>query len=114
MNSEYMIKCMTRSVWWLAIGLCIPLAAYAQEEEKSTETPPTGQIVDKIIAKVDNYIILESDLQKTYLEALARAQQGFETPTRCDVFESMLVNKMMRSEERRVGKECRYRWERYM
>src|SRR5690554_1033736 len=95
MNSEYMIKCMTRSGWWLAIALCMPLAVYAQEEEKGTETPPTGQIVDKIIAKVDNYIILESDLQKTYLEALARAQQGFETPTRCDIFESMLVNKMM-------------------
>src|SRR5690554_2979258 len=56
---------------------------------------PICQIVDKIIAKVDNYIILESDLQKTYLEAMARVQQGFETPTRCDIFESMLVNKMM-------------------
>src|SRR5690554_6536947 len=95
MNSEYMIKCMTRSVWWLAIALSVPLAVHAQEEEQSTETPPSGQIVDKIIAKVDNYIILESDLQKTYLEAMARVQQGFETPTRCDIFESMLVNKMM-------------------
>lgn len=95
MNLEYMIKCMTRSVWWLAIALCAPLAVHAQEEEKSTETPTSGQIVDKIIAKVDNYIILESDLQKTYLEAMARVQQGFETPTRCDIFESMLVNKMM-------------------
>src|SRR5690606_9636601 len=53
------------------------------------------QVVDKIIAKVDNYIILESDLQKAYLEAVSRAQEGFETPSRCDVFESLLVNKMM-------------------
>ena len=58
-------------------------------------TPKTGQVVDKIIAKVDNYIILESDLQKSYLEAISQSQQGFETPSRCDVFESLLINKMM-------------------
>src|SRR5690606_19087692 len=39
--------------------------------------------------------ILESDLQKAYLEALGRAQEGFAAPSRCDVFESLLVNKMM-------------------
>ncbi|SIS52847.1 peptidylprolyl isomerase [Belliella pelovolcani] len=67
---------------------------FAQEEEKKT-TPATGQVLDRIVAKVNNYILLESDVQKTYLEAIASSQQGFEAPTRCDIFESMLINKLM-------------------
>jgi peptidyl-prolyl cis-trans isomerase SurA len=57
--------------------------------------PPTGQVLDKIVAKVDNYIILESDVQKTYMEAIAQAQQGIEPPTRCEIFESLMINKLM-------------------
>jgi peptidyl-prolyl cis-trans isomerase SurA len=64
--------------------------AFAQEAKL-----PTGQVLDKIVAKVDNYIILESDVQKTYLEAIGQAQQGVEPPTRCDVFESLMINKLM-------------------
>ncbi len=55
----------------------------------------TGQVVDKIVAKVDNNILLESEVQKSYLEALSQAQQGIEAPTRCSVFESLLINKLM-------------------
>ncbi len=55
----------------------------------------TGQVVDKIVAKVDNYILLESEVQKSYLEAISQAQQGIEAPTRCSVFESLLINKLM-------------------
>ena len=76
------------------VAFCASLSAYAQSNA-TAEEKPTGQVVDKIIAKVDNNIILESDLQKAYLEAVSRAQEGFETPSRCDVFESLLVNKMM-------------------
>ncbi|MEX2513887.1 MAG: peptidylprolyl isomerase [Cyclobacteriaceae bacterium] len=65
-------------------------------EEVSEEQPkPSGQILDKIIAKVDNYIILESDLQKAFLEAVSQVQEGIPTPTRCEIFESLLINKMM-------------------
>jgi len=76
------------------VALCASLSAQAQSSA-ATQERPTGQVVDKIIAKVDNNIILESDLQKAYLEALGRAQEGFTTPSRCEVFESLLVNKMM-------------------
>ncbi len=76
------------------VALCASLSAQAQNSAETQERP-TGQVVDKIIAKVDNNIILESDLQKAYLEALSRAQEGFATPSRCEVFESLLVNKMM-------------------
>jgi peptidyl-prolyl cis-trans isomerase SurA len=55
----------------------------------------TGQVVDKIVAKVDNNILLESEVQKSYLEAVSQAQQGIEAPTRCSIFESLLINKLM-------------------
>jgi len=61
----------------------------------TSPTPATGQVIDKIIAKVDNYILLESDLQKAYLETLGNEQEGFPTPSRCDVFESLIINKLM-------------------
>ena len=64
--------------------------AYGQQAQQ-----PTGQVLDKIVAKVDNYIILESDVQKTYLEAISQAQQGVEPPSRCEVFESLMINKLM-------------------
>ncbi|MEX2593513.1 MAG: peptidylprolyl isomerase [Anditalea sp.] len=82
-----------RKVLILSATLFISISAYAQEDKK--EEKPTGQVIDKIIAKVDNNIILESDLQKAYLEAIAQSQEGFEAPSRCEVFESLLVNKMM-------------------
>lgn len=93
MNLKYMINSIRKTLV-LSAALVISVSGYSQEEGKKEERP-TGQVVDRIIAKVDNNIILESDLQKAYLEAVARSQQGFEAPTKCDVFESMLVNKMM-------------------
>lgn len=71
------------------LGFLILANAYGQE------TPPTGQVVDKIIAKVDNNIVLESEVQKAYVEAIAQSQQGMEAPNRCAVFESLLINKLM-------------------
>jgi len=59
------------------------------------ETAATGQVLDKIVAKVDNNILLESEVQQTYVEAVAQSQQGIDPPTRCQVFESLMVNKLM-------------------
>lgn len=71
----------------VAFGLISP--SFAQE------TAATGQVVDKIVAKVDNNILLESEVQQTYIEAVAQSQQGIDPPTRCQVFESLMVNKLM-------------------
>lgn len=68
----------------------------AEEEQKpANATPTSGQVLDKIVAKVNNYILLESDVQQAYLEAIAQSQQDFDPPSRCDVFESLLINKLM-------------------
>lgn len=69
--------------------------AMALSQTFAQETPPSGQVLDKIVAKVDNNIILESEVQQMYMEALAQAQQGMESPTRCDVFENLMINKLM-------------------
>ena len=76
------------------LGLTIGIA-YSQTNTDENAAVPTGQVLDKIVAKVNNYIVLESDVQKSYLDALSQSQEGFETPTRCDVFESLLINKLM-------------------
>jgi peptidyl-prolyl cis-trans isomerase SurA len=70
------------------------LAFWILGQAQAQETA-TGQVVDKIVAKVDNNILLESEVQKSYLEAVSQAQQGIEAPTRCSVFESLLINKLM-------------------
>ncbi len=59
------------------------------------ETAATGQVIDKIIGKVDNNILLESEVQQSYIEAVAQSQQGIDPPTRCQVFESLMINKLM-------------------
>ncbi|MEQ9423622.1 MAG: peptidylprolyl isomerase [Cyclobacteriaceae bacterium] len=50
-----------------------------------------AQVVDKIIAKVDNYIVLKSDLEKTYLDIISQGQPA----DRCNVIESLLISKML-------------------
>jgi peptidyl-prolyl cis-trans isomerase SurA len=53
-----------------------------------------GVIIDQIIAKVDNYIIMKSDLEKAYLEYLSRGE--FNTgQARCQILENLVVNKML-------------------
>ncbi|MDA0196207.1 MAG: peptidylprolyl isomerase [Bacteroidetes bacterium] len=51
----------------------------------------SAQVVDKIIAKVDNYILLKSDLEKAYLEIISGGQQ----PDQCRLIESLLISKML-------------------
>ena len=54
-----------------------------------------GQVVvDKIIAKVDNYIILKSDLEKAYIEFLSRGEYN-QGNLKCKILENLIVNKMM-------------------
>jgi peptidyl-prolyl cis-trans isomerase SurA len=69
--------------------------AIAQTEVKPETPAASGQVIDKIVAKVNNYIVLESEVQKAYLEAIAQSQQEIQPPTRCEVFESLMINKLM-------------------
>jgi peptidyl-prolyl cis-trans isomerase SurA len=50
--------------------------------------------IDKIIAKVDDFIILKSDLEKAYLDFLSRGEFGGSN-IKCQILESLVINKML-------------------
>lgn len=51
-----------------------------------------GISIDKIIARVDNYYILRSELEEIYQSYLAEGQR---TPEKCQLLESLIINKML-------------------
>lgn len=51
------------------------------------------QVIDKIIAKVDNHIILKSDLDIAYKDYLSRGNYGQNG--KCQVLEGLVINKLM-------------------
>lgn len=66
--------------------LCLtPLLSVAQY---SGET-----MIDKIVAKVDNYIVLQSDLEAAYREA--QANPNMRDITKCQVLEQLVVEKLL-------------------
>lgn len=81
MNSKFLNK---GALTILIIGAFIsPLVVFGQQKI----------VADEIIAKVDSYIILKSDLEKSYLELLSR--NDITGATRCDALETMVINKML-------------------
>lgn len=53
-----------------------------------------GVVVDKIIAKVDDYIVLKSDLERAYLDYLSKGQPR-TAQAKCQILENLVVNKML-------------------
>ncbi|WP_375579230.1 peptidylprolyl isomerase [Marivirga tractuosa] len=66
--------------------IMMPFLSFSQSE---------GEVVDKIIAKIDNYIILESDLALAYKDYLSRGGNRNSPNARCEVLENLIVNKLM-------------------
>ena len=80
-----MSKC---SKWWLSFSLVILVstASFAQE----------GEVVDKIIAKVDDNIILKSELETAYIQFLSSPDaRGFDGDARCLILRNFIENKVM-------------------
>ena len=57
------------------------------------------QVIDKIIAKVDNQIVLKSEVEISYLQFMrspeAQMMQTTSDDVKCRVLESLIINKMM-------------------
>lgn len=68
------------------LALSSPLLA---QDEK-----PKGFTVDKIIAKVDNYIVLRSELEGAYQNYLAEGNPANED-ARCNLLGRLVINKLM-------------------
>lgn len=70
--------------WLLIIGVLMTGNLYAQEANRT--------VIDKIVAKVDNYIILKSEVERSYLQLQS---SGDYNTTKCQVFEGLVLNKLM-------------------
>jgi peptidyl-prolyl cis-trans isomerase SurA len=73
----------------------LSMTAWAQDDEKSEpKAEPKGTIVDKIIVKIDNYIVLKSDLENAYQAWLTQGNSPSDR-AKCDMLNSLVVNKLM-------------------
>lgn len=66
--------------------LSLPLMSYGQSEERP--------VIDKIVAKVDNYIILLSDIEFAYLDLASRGALVGDDP-KCRILESVITQKLL-------------------
>ena len=71
----------------LLIGICCIWAQGVAAQQ--------NLVADKIIAKVDNNIILKSDLESAYLQYVANAQGNVGSQLKCQILESLVINKLM-------------------
>ncbi len=53
-----------------------------------------GAVIDQIIAKIDDKIILRSELEDAYLQFLSSGQIS-NSNSKCNIFESLIVNKLL-------------------
>jgi peptidyl-prolyl cis-trans isomerase SurA len=87
---------MQRLSWCLValLLLSLPLASRAQ---LGINRPRSGQqVLDGIIVKVDNQIILKSDVEGIVAQEQARAQgKALPPDLRCRVLQSLVLNKLM-------------------
>jgi peptidyl-prolyl cis-trans isomerase SurA len=72
----------------LVAVLALTSSLLAQDEK------PKGFTVDKIIAKVDNYIVLRSELEGAYQNYLAEGNPANES-ARCNLLGRLVINKLM-------------------
>ncbi len=73
-----------------AFFLCLIIVFF--NNDSFAQKTDQGTIVDKIVAKVDNYIVLKSELERAYYELLSRGESNI---TRCNVLERLVINKLM-------------------
>lgn len=71
----------------------ISLFALFTLTEGLAQQPDGSVTIDKIIAKVDDYIILKSDLEKAYLDYLSRGRFR-SANAKCDLLQQLIQEKM--------------------
>jgi peptidyl-prolyl cis-trans isomerase SurA len=91
MNLKYIINVL--SVVIIITGLA---SGSVIAQDTDTDTPPAsaGIVVDEIIAKVDNYIVLKSELEKTHLNALSQGAPA-TADLKCRILAQLISGKLM-------------------
>jgi peptidyl-prolyl cis-trans isomerase SurA len=70
--------------WFLPILFMLSGGIYAQDKNYT--------VIDKIVAKVDNYIVLKSEVERSYLQLQSSGDYG---TSKCQVLEGLVLNKLM-------------------
>jgi peptidyl-prolyl cis-trans isomerase SurA len=79
----YSVSCIWFAAFW--IGLCMP--GMAQMTSRN--------VIDKVVGKVDNYILLKSEVENGILQAKSGNPGIPESELRCKVYEQLIINKLM-------------------
>lgn len=74
----------------VAVFVMVNLTAFAQGGEESE-----GFVVDKIVAKVDNYIVLKSEVDKAYLDYVTNQGGRGGDEIKCQFLAILIRNKLM-------------------
>lgn len=82
-SNRRILKYLTGSLLLFVCGLAV-----AQDAEVK------GFVVDKIVAKVDNYILLQSEFEGAYQNYLANGGRSSEQ-ARCGIFSQLVINKLL-------------------
>ncbi|GHM99979.1 peptidylprolyl isomerase [Cytophagales bacterium WSM2-2] len=79
------LKYLTNS----AVALLFTIATFAQEKKEEN-----GFVLDKIIGKVDNFIVLKSELESAYQNYLTEGNPASEE-AKCGIFNRLIMSKLM-------------------
>lgn len=82
----------TRQVRLYLAGVFLLLSVAARAQETGEES---GFVIDKIIAKVDNYVILKSEVDKAYLDYVTNQGGRGGDETKCQFLAILIRNKLM-------------------
>ncbi|MFK7952671.1 MAG: peptidylprolyl isomerase [Ekhidna sp.] len=74
---------------YILINLFLLTSFFGHSQDESS-----GVVVDKIIAKIDNYILLKSELERSYLDFLSRGEARGSN-AKCEILQNLVVNKML-------------------
>jgi peptidyl-prolyl cis-trans isomerase SurA len=84
-----------RSIKYVVVILAMVLVAFrATAQEEGGGEPNTGFVVDEIIAKVDNYIVMKSELERAYQDYLTNGGSPSQQ-VRCQYLAILIRNKLM-------------------
>jgi peptidyl-prolyl cis-trans isomerase SurA len=81
---------------YFAAGVLVALAAFAPIRSADAQDPSakTGFVVDEIVAKVDNHIVLKSEVERMYQDYLTNGNSPSQE-ARCEILSLITRNKLM-------------------
>ncbi|SNC75420.1 periplasmic chaperone for outer membrane proteins SurA [Hymenobacter gelipurpurascens] len=96
-GKDSMIQFLHTSVRGVLLGAALLTASVTASYAQLGMTRPQGrQILDGIVAKVDNQIVLRSDVEALYAQETARAEgKPLPPDLRCRILQSLALNKLM-------------------